>query len=136
MYIAHLSGQFVVPSKMSETEIYFCGSIRAGRDDVDLYAKIVDKLAAFGKVFYLLPVKLALVPPQTMPPPPHKKYRICDPKLVPLTKLPLYFSVKGPFINCVTQFWPFFDPSPSMTFCKSKSTPHYKLHTFTRCFLY
>ena len=57
MYITHLSGQFVVPSKMSETEIYFCGSIRAGRDDVDLYAKIVDKLAAFGKVFYLLPVK-------------------------------------------------------------------------------
>ena len=35
---------------MSETEIYFCGSIRAGRDDVGLYAKIVDKLAAFGKV--------------------------------------------------------------------------------------
>jgi hypothetical protein len=37
---------------MSETEIYFCGSIRAGRDDVDLYAKIVDKLAAFGKVSF------------------------------------------------------------------------------------
>ena len=38
--------------RMSETEIYFCGSIRAGRDDVDLYAKIVDKLAAFGKVSF------------------------------------------------------------------------------------
>ena len=40
----------LLTSKMSETEIYFCGSIRAGRDDVGLYAKIVDKLAAFGKV--------------------------------------------------------------------------------------
>ena len=34
----------------SETEIYFCGSIRAGRGDVDLYARIVEKLGKFGKV--------------------------------------------------------------------------------------
>lgn len=33
-----------------ERNIYFCGSIRAGRDDVDLYARIVEKLGAYGKV--------------------------------------------------------------------------------------
>ena len=32
------------------TNIYFCGSIRAGRADVGLYAKIVDKLKQFGTV--------------------------------------------------------------------------------------
>ena len=30
--------------------IYFCGSIRAGRQDVDLYSRIIDKLEYFGKV--------------------------------------------------------------------------------------
>ena len=30
--------------------IYFCGSIRGGRQDVDLYARIVKKLEAYGRV--------------------------------------------------------------------------------------
>ena len=30
--------------------IYFCGSIRAGRQDVDLYGKLIDKLSAYGEV--------------------------------------------------------------------------------------
>ena len=30
--------------------IYFCGSIRAGRQDVDLYQRIIDKLEKFGEV--------------------------------------------------------------------------------------
>jgi len=30
--------------------IYFCGSIRAGRQDVDLYKRIIDKLEQFGEV--------------------------------------------------------------------------------------
>ncbi|CAL8360493.1 unnamed protein product [Boreogadus saida] len=30
--------------------IYFCGSIRGGRQDVDIYQKIVRKLKTFGEV--------------------------------------------------------------------------------------
>ena len=30
--------------------IYFCGSIRAGRQDVDLYSVIIKKLSDFGEV--------------------------------------------------------------------------------------
>ena len=30
--------------------IYFCGSIRAGRDDVPLYGRLVTKLNEFGRV--------------------------------------------------------------------------------------
>ena len=30
--------------------IYFCGSIRAGRQDVDLYSTIIEKLSSFGEV--------------------------------------------------------------------------------------
>jgi hypothetical protein len=39
---------------MTETEIYFCGSIRAGRGDVDLYGKIIEKLGKFGKVSFIV----------------------------------------------------------------------------------
>ncbi|XP_010752162.1 5-hydroxymethyl-dUMP N-hydrolase [Larimichthys crocea] len=31
-------------------KVYFCGSIRGGRDDVSLYRKIVNKLQTFGTV--------------------------------------------------------------------------------------
>jgi len=31
-------------------KIYFCGSIRAGRQDVDIYADLIQKLAKYGKV--------------------------------------------------------------------------------------
>ncbi|XP_020501814.1 5-hydroxymethyl-dUMP N-hydrolase [Labrus bergylta] len=31
-------------------KVYFCGSIRGGRDDVHLYRKIVDKLQSYGTV--------------------------------------------------------------------------------------
>ncbi|KAG0711924.1 putative 2'-deoxynucleoside 5'-phosphate N-hydrolase 1 [Chionoecetes opilio] len=37
----------IMPSKL---KIYFCGSIRAGRGDVDLYGRIVEMLGAYGKV--------------------------------------------------------------------------------------
>jgi hypothetical protein len=37
-----------------KTGIYFCGSIRAGRDDVDLYGRICEKLSQYGKVTSLL----------------------------------------------------------------------------------
>ena len=30
--------------------IYFCGSIRAGRQDVDLYSRIIGKLEKYGEV--------------------------------------------------------------------------------------
>ena len=30
--------------------IYFCGSIRAGRQDVDLYQRIIDQLEQHGRV--------------------------------------------------------------------------------------
>ena len=30
--------------------IYFCGSMRAGRQDVDLYGTLVDKLGHYGEV--------------------------------------------------------------------------------------
>ena len=30
--------------------IYFCGSMRAGRQDVDLYGKLVEKLGKYGEV--------------------------------------------------------------------------------------
>ena len=30
--------------------IYFCGSMRAGRQDVDLYATLVEKLGKYGEV--------------------------------------------------------------------------------------
>jgi hypothetical protein len=45
---------FSVPQIMSTTasarNIYFCGSIRAGRGDADLYGRIVKKLETHGKV--------------------------------------------------------------------------------------
>ena len=34
----------------SNLKIYFCGSIRGGRGDVDLYGRIVKQLGAHGKV--------------------------------------------------------------------------------------
>ena len=36
--------------KLPRKGIYFCGSIRAGRQDVDLYAILISKLSAFGEV--------------------------------------------------------------------------------------
>ena len=30
--------------------IFFCGSIRAGRQDVDLYQRIIDRLGEYGRV--------------------------------------------------------------------------------------
>ena len=30
--------------------IYFCGSMRAGRQDVDLYSMLIKKLSCFGEV--------------------------------------------------------------------------------------
>lgn len=30
--------------------IYFCGSIRAGRQDVDLYGRLTEKLSKFGRI--------------------------------------------------------------------------------------
>ena len=35
---------------MSRLGIYFCGSIRGGREDVDLYQRIVAKLDKYGEV--------------------------------------------------------------------------------------
>ena len=34
----------------SPLRIYFCGSMRAGRQDVDLYGTLVEKLETFGTV--------------------------------------------------------------------------------------
>lgn len=34
----------------SNLKIYFCGSIRAGRGDADLYGRIIEQLGAYGKV--------------------------------------------------------------------------------------
>eukprot|EP00088_Acartia_fossae_P039085 TRINITY_DN4067_c0_g1_i1.p1 TRINITY_DN4067_c0_g1~~TRINITY_DN4067_c0_g1_i1.p1 ORF type:complete len:156 (-),score=32.30 TRINITY_DN4067_c0_g1_i1:554-1021(-) len=34
----------------SALKIYFCGSMRGGRQDVDLYGKLVEKLGAYGSV--------------------------------------------------------------------------------------
>ncbi|XP_045133089.1 2'-deoxynucleoside 5'-phosphate N-hydrolase 1-like [Portunus trituberculatus] len=34
----------------SNLKIYFCGSIRGGRTDVDLYGRLVDQLGKYGKV--------------------------------------------------------------------------------------
>ena len=34
----------------SKRAIYFCGSIRAGRQDVDLYQRIIDQLGEYGRV--------------------------------------------------------------------------------------
>lgn len=31
-------------------KIYFCGSIRAGRQDADLYARLIEQLRAYGTV--------------------------------------------------------------------------------------
>lgn len=31
-------------------KIYFCGSIRGGRDDVHIYRRIVEKLQSYGSV--------------------------------------------------------------------------------------
>ena len=31
-------------------KIYFCGSIRGGRQDADLYARIIKQLESYGKV--------------------------------------------------------------------------------------
>ena len=36
--------------KVREKGIYFCGSIRAGRQDVELYSTLIGKLNVFGKV--------------------------------------------------------------------------------------
>ena len=38
------------PKKAIAQGIYFCGSIRAGRQDVDLYSTLIEKLNVFGKV--------------------------------------------------------------------------------------
>ena len=38
------------PNKAVKKGIYFCGSIRAGRQDVDLYSTLIEKLNVFGKV--------------------------------------------------------------------------------------
>ena len=35
---------------MAAKKIYFCGSIRAGRQDVDLYERIIQILGRFGEV--------------------------------------------------------------------------------------
>ncbi|XP_078503407.1 5-hydroxymethyl-dUMP N-hydrolase [Lissotriton helveticus] len=35
---------------MSALQVYFCGSIRGGREDRALYARIVDKLRQYGRV--------------------------------------------------------------------------------------
>ncbi|XP_069464979.1 5-hydroxymethyl-dUMP N-hydrolase isoform X2 [Ambystoma mexicanum] len=35
---------------MAGLQVYFCGSIRGGRQDRDLYARIVDKLREYGRV--------------------------------------------------------------------------------------
>ena len=32
------------------TKIYFCGSIRGGRDDAEIYARIIKYLQAYGQV--------------------------------------------------------------------------------------
>ncbi len=37
-------------SSSGRRAIYFCGSIRAGRQDVDLYERIIGKLEQYGKV--------------------------------------------------------------------------------------
>ena len=37
------------PKKAVEKGIYFCGSIRAGRQDVDLYSTLIEKLNVFWK---------------------------------------------------------------------------------------
>ena len=34
----------------SKKLIYFCGSMRAGRQDVDLYGSLVEKLSKYGEV--------------------------------------------------------------------------------------
>lgn len=31
-------------------KIYFCGSIRGGRDDVHIYRRLVEKLQSYGRV--------------------------------------------------------------------------------------
>ena len=35
---------------MARKGIYFCGSIRAGRQDVDLYSILIERLSTFGEV--------------------------------------------------------------------------------------
>lgn len=45
-------------------KIYFCGSIRAGRSDANLYKEIIAKLAAYGKV---LTEHIGLDEPQNAP---------------------------------------------------------------------
>lgn len=35
---------------LAAKRIYFCGSIRAGRQDVDLYSRIIEKLKTYGDV--------------------------------------------------------------------------------------
>lgn len=36
--------------RMSSMKVYFCGSIRGGRDDVEIYLRIVTKLQSFATV--------------------------------------------------------------------------------------
>jgi len=43
-----------------EPGIYFCGSIRAGRSDVDLYGRICEKLSVYGKVFHCFKLEVFL----------------------------------------------------------------------------
>ncbi|GFO16494.1 2'-deoxynucleoside 5'-phosphate n-hydrolase 1-like [Plakobranchus ocellatus] len=38
-------------SGMSQLNIYFAGSIKGGRQDVDIYAQIIELLKAYGHVF-------------------------------------------------------------------------------------
>ena len=35
---------------MNKMKIYFCGSIRGGRQDVGLYSKIIETLGSYGEV--------------------------------------------------------------------------------------
>lgn len=37
--------------KLPPCSVYFCGSIRGGREDQALYARIVSRLRRYGKVF-------------------------------------------------------------------------------------
>lgn len=39
-----------VRRRMGKMKVYFCGSIRGGRDDVEMYLRIVAKLQSFGTV--------------------------------------------------------------------------------------
>ena len=40
----------LVMQNSAKRAIFFCGSIRAGRQDVDLYQRIIDRLGEYGRV--------------------------------------------------------------------------------------